>query len=90
MVQIRQVLHLSIGHNEVDILVIVHHYKSFSHVVPCNKGNGRVAKSVYSVKCLYAFVGRVIGKQAFRGQHVKRISGFLHLRYVAVCCVTAP
>ena len=49
-------MHIAIGHNEVDVLVIVHHHKSLSHVVPCDKGDGRVAKSVYSVEGLYAFV----------------------------------
>ena len=83
-------MRIAIGHNEVDILVIVHHHKSLSHVVPCDKGNGRVAKSVYSVEGLYAFVGRVISKQAFRGQHIKRVASLLHLRYLAVCRVTMP
>ena len=83
-------MHIAIGHNEVDILVIVHHHKPLSHVVPCDKGDRRVAKSVYSVEGLYAFVGRVISKQAFRGQHIKRVARLMHLRYLALCRVTAP
>lgn len=83
-------MHIAIGHNEVDVLIIVHHHKSLSHVVPCDKGDRRVAKSVYSVEGLYAFVGRVISKQAFRGQHIKHVASLLHLCYLAVCRVTVP